>query len=242
MKIISIIILVFIAVLNFRGQQEAMFTHYNYTPLSFNAAYAGNKETTEVSIINRNQWVGFKGAPITQAINIDAPIKYRNIGIGLSVLNDKIGPLATTSVNFNFAYKFKITKKGIIALGLRGGGDLLKSSANSLETIVANDPFLINNASSLLVPNFGAGIYFKQKNTFIGIGVPRLLTKEYDNSSGTILYTIEKHYYLTGGVHIKLRDKIIYMPTVLAKYTRGAPLEVELTNLFQFQFLEQRQF
>src|ERR1039458_10269157 len=80
------------------AQQDAMYTHYMYNTLAINPAYAGSRDALTVTALDRYQWVGFSGAPMTQTLTMHAPIQDQHIGLGLSILNDKIGPTNNTSL------------------------------------------------------------------------------------------------------------------------------------------------
>jgi len=79
------------------AQQEAQFSHYSFNTQSINPAYAGSRDALTVTALHRSQWVGFEGAPTTQTLTAHTPILNDKLGIGLSVLNDKIGPTNNTS-------------------------------------------------------------------------------------------------------------------------------------------------
>ncbi|MCB9164494.1 MAG: type IX secretion system membrane protein PorP/SprF [Flavobacteriales bacterium] len=54
--------------------------------------------------LSRHQWVGFDGAPTTQTFLAHTPLKNESIALGLSAINDRIGPLRQTSAYADFAY------------------------------------------------------------------------------------------------------------------------------------------
>src|ERR1700676_3509185 len=104
LKKIALLSVVSMAGLTLKAQQEPMFTHYMDNTLMVNPGYAGSRDALTVTALQRIQWVDFKGAPVTQTITMHAPIINEHIGIGLSVLNDKIGPTNNTSAFVDFAY------------------------------------------------------------------------------------------------------------------------------------------
>ena len=120
MKKIIIIGIALLGGLSTYAQQDAMFTHYMFNTLAINPAYAGSRDALTVTALHRSQWVGFDGAPTTQTLTLHSPVFNNKIGLGLSVVNDKIGPLNTTAFYGDFAYKVKVSKKGTLAFGLKG--------------------------------------------------------------------------------------------------------------------------
>ena len=69
-----------------------MYTHYAFNTLAINPGYAGSREALTLTALHRSQWVGFEGAPITQTLTLHAPLLDNKLGLGLSILNDNIGP------------------------------------------------------------------------------------------------------------------------------------------------------
>src|SRR5688572_18673914 len=102
------------------SQQDAMFTHYMFNTLWLNPAYAGTREAMTITGIHRSQWVGFDGAPLDQSLTLHTPILDGKVGLGLSVLNDKIGPIKSTLIGLDFAYHIKLDKKSKLGLGVKG--------------------------------------------------------------------------------------------------------------------------
>jgi hypothetical protein len=101
-----------------KAQQDAMFTHYMYNTLWLNPAYAGTRDAFTVTGIHRSQWVGFDGAPVNQSITMHTPIMNGKVGVGLSVLNDKIGPTKSTSIALDLDYQIRLNTKSKLSFGI----------------------------------------------------------------------------------------------------------------------------
>ena len=61
-KFFTIISLICLGYLSY-GQQQVLFTQYMFNQLPLNAAYTGIHEGVSASMLWREQWVGFEGAP-----------------------------------------------------------------------------------------------------------------------------------------------------------------------------------
>src|ERR1035437_8665918 len=96
-KIILVLVLTFGSFAIY-AQQDPMYTPSMYNTGMVNPGYAGSRDALTVTALDRMQWVDFKGAPSTQTLTIHTPLRDQHIGVGLSVLNDKIGPTNNTSV------------------------------------------------------------------------------------------------------------------------------------------------
>lgn len=221
-----------------QAQQDPMYTHYMYNTLSINPAYAGSRDALTITALHRSQWVNFKGAPMTQTLTIHAPIASKHIGLGLSAFNDKIGPLNTTSVSADFAYRIQLSKKSNLALGVKGGINILQADLNSLALDNQNDPTFQNNIRNRISPRFGVGMYYSRERFYAGISVPNLIETNYsaqDNVNGTTLIgKSHRHYFFIVGALFNLSRNLAFKPTGLVKATAGSPVQVDVTASFIF--------
>lgn len=101
------------------AQQDAMFTKYMFNTLVYNPAYAGSHDHLSINALHRGQWWGIDGAPTTQTLSVHSPVSDR-VGIGLSLINDKIGPTGSTQVNAIYAYRIPLGA-GKLSIGLQAG-------------------------------------------------------------------------------------------------------------------------
>ena len=123
-----------------------------------NPAYAGSSEGLGVGILYRSQWEGLDGAPETSTINIHTPIG-NNVGLGMSIISDQIGPVKETNAYIDFSYTLNLAKENRLAFGLKAGVTSHDIGLVDLTLIDLNDPFFANDISEM-TPNIGAGMYF----------------------------------------------------------------------------------
>ncbi len=235
-RIILIMGIIFSSVL-VRGQQDAMFTHYAFNTLAINPAYAGTRDALTVTALHRSQWVGFPGAPLTQTLTMHTPIFTDNTGLGLSLVNDKIGPTNTTSFYADFSYKIRINRKSWLSFGLKGGVNLRKIDLTDLTTGEAYDPSLLADVKSEVLPNFGFGIYYLSQRYYLGLSIPKLLENDFKENEvkGSVnLGGESKHYFFIAGAVFDITDNIMFKPTGFLKFVSGAPLEGDITANFIF--------
>jgi len=234
-KIIAVLVLTF-GSFTINAQQTPMYTHYMYNTLMVNPGYAGSRDALTVTALCRSQWVDFKGAPKTQTLSMHTPLNNEHIGLGLSVLNDKIGPTNNTSVYGDFAFIMKLNEKSKLALGLSAGADIFRADLSNLALDETNDPVFLSNIDNHVTPNFGFGAYYSRERFYAGISVPKLLQNNYsskDEISGNILVGKEqRHYFFIAGALFNLSDNLAFKPTTFVKVTAAAPIEADLTASF----------
>lgn len=227
---LSFILIIFFT--NVKAQQEAMFTHYMYNTQAVNPAYSGSLNALSVTALNRNQWVGFDGAPVTQTISINAPIVSKNIGLGFSFLNDKIGFVNKTYMFADFAYKIQLNKTSWLSFGLKGGVNYRRVNFTGMELNVPDDPDFSVDALSKWLPNVGAGIYYFTDQYYLGLSVPKIMENDFEIDANTSVDDIageQKHYFFIAGYLFEINELWKIKPTTYVKVTKSAPIQLDLT-------------
>ena len=212
------------------AQQDPMVSQYMFNQLFLNPAYAGCHPYTQAMLLYRQQWVGFVGSPTTELLSIDGSLKNKNMGLGFTLLNDHIGVSTRTSFSGSYSYHLKLSDKQTLALGLNAGASYYSATLQDLTVWDQGDNVFVANVQSKLIPNFGTGAYFFADNYYAGISIPNILSYK----PNTFLYIelnntpeFQRHYYLTGGYIYKISESLSLKPSVLLKYTKGAPAEAD---------------
>jgi type IX secretion system PorP/SprF family membrane protein len=227
-----ILILAFLGLLQqAQAQQEALFTHYMYNTLAVNPAYAGSRDALTMTALGRFQWVGFDGAPMTQTFTAHAPIASNSFGLGVSFVNDKIGPTNSTSFYLDLAYRMKLSEKSRLCFGLKGGMNNYSARLGGVETQDMNDMAYSGTRSGLL-PNAGVGVYFQSPRFYAGVSVPKIVENEFsslDNSNSVYLGKESRTYYLIAGSMFDLNPRLKLKPTVLGKLAEPGIYQGDVT-------------
>lgn len=229
--VFSIFILVLLFTNSMYSQQDAQYTQYMYNTVSVNPGYAGSRGHISVAALHRSQWVGLDGAPKTQTFNIHSPIGYRGVGLGLSIVNDQIGPTSETSFDVDFSYTIYTSVEGRLSFGLKGSANLLDVRFSELNQF-APDQTLQQNIDNRLTPNIGAGVYYHTNRFYAGLSVPRFLeTSHFDESSLSTAKEQMNFYFITGYVW-DVNPFLKFKPALLTKVVQGAPLQVDVSANF----------
>jgi type IX secretion system PorP/SprF family membrane protein len=233
---INLLIFLQLFMLTVTAQQAPMYTNYMHNMLALNPAYAGSRNALSLTALHRSQWVRFADAPSTQTINVHSPITAKHIGLGLSLMNDRIGVVNNTSAFVSFAYKIQINKQSRLALGLSGGVNLIQANLSSLALDQQNDPAFQANLKNKALGNFGFGMHYSNQHYYIGLSVPNLVQNNYEQNSisnGSAITGVERrHYFLNAGAWINLGHNWIFKPSTLVKMTEAAPIQLDVTAAF----------
>jgi type IX secretion system PorP/SprF family membrane protein len=220
------------------AQQEAQYTHYMHNTLAVNPAYAGSRDALTFAALNRSQWLGFKDAPHTQTFTMHGPAFKERAGLGLSLINDKIGPIRNTSVFIDFSYSIKLNSKSKLALGLKSGGSLFQAKLSSVETNTKGDVAFQNNISNVFMPNFGFGVYYHTQRFYAGVSSPKLLKNKFTssvNNTSVVLNPENIHMFFIAGAMLDISKELQFKPTCYIKATENAPIEADVTATFIIQ-------
>ncbi len=218
------------------SQQEAQFTQYMDNMQYYNPAYVGSRDAMNITALHRQQWAGFKGAPMSTTFGFHTPLRYESVGVGLSLLNDKVGPTNSTWINADVSYSLRFKKhKGRLSFGLKGGLNVLNGDLATLTKQDATDQLLNVRYQNELQPNIGGGIYYQSEQWFLGVAVPRIINNTNNNGDFTnIEYLDQRHYYLTVGGYINASRMLKLRPSAMLKVTENAPLALDMSLAFIF--------
>ena len=215
------------------AQQDAQFTQYMYNTININPAYAGSRGVMSIFGLHRTQWVGLDGAPTTNAFSLNSPIGNSNLGIGLSFVNDKIGPTNDNTISADVSYTIPMSEDYKLSFGIKASGNIFNLDTDKLTPAQANDPNL-NNFNNKFSPNFGAGIYLHSDKLYLGLSVPNFLQDSKYSDNDVAVFQERMNFYFIGGYVFDLSPSIKFKPAVLTKLVTGAPLQVDASVNFLF--------
>jgi len=224
--------LMFTGVLSY-AQQDAQFTQYMYNTINVNPAYAGSRGALSMFALHRTQWVGLDGAPVTNTVSVNTPLNGSNLGLGVSLINDKIGPTTENTISADLSYTIPTSETWKLSFGIKATANLFDLDASKL-TNVDTDPSLQNY--NKFSPNIGAGIYLHSDKAYLGLSIPNFIeTQRYSDSDNEVKIFKEKmNYYLIAGYVFDVNDYVKFKPAFMTKMVEGAPLQVDVSGNFMF--------
>jgi type IX secretion system PorP/SprF family membrane protein len=161
-KIKFIVLLFLIVGLKGFSQQNSQYTQYMYNMPLINPAYSGSSGVPVIRVAGRTQWVNVLGAPRTATFSIDAPVG-RSVGLGFSVIHDRVGPVRENIVSGDFSYTIFTGVEGRLAFGLKAG-----VRSFNIGTLTTIDPDPINVPINRVSPIVGAGVFYYTDRFYAG--------------------------------------------------------------------------
>ena len=221
------------------SQQDPLSSHYMFNTLTYNPGVAGTSGQICATALNRQQWVGFKGAPTTTVFNISAPVTLFQIksGVGLLVESDNIG--FDKDINFSGSYSYLMDMgQGKLGIGL-SLGMLNKTLSPSWQipqddthTPASGDPLIPENKESYVAFDMGLGLYYKADKYYAAFSITHLNKPDIKFTKG--LTYISRHYYLTAGYTLQLPNPSLELiPSVFA-FSDGKVSQVTVTSMIRY--------
>ncbi|UII75985.1 type IX secretion system membrane protein PorP/SprF [Flagellimonas sp. HMM57] len=225
------------------AQQNPQYTQYMYNTQIINPAYSGSREALSFGLLGRTQWVSLEGSPESGTFTVNSPIGlYDNMGLGLSIVHDRIGPSSESNITADYAYRIDVSREGRLSFGLKAGVDVLNVDYSALTIFDQNDPFFQNNIDNRLQPQVGVGLYFNTDRFYMGASIPNFLRAEHfdegtlegDNVDSDSIALERLHYFLIAGYVFDLNQNLKFKPATLFKAVGGSPLQWDFSANFLF--------
>ncbi len=230
-----VVVLLVVLVGRVDAQQEPMFTQYmsnsltmNPANISINPAFTGTTENLFINTLTRLQWVGMEGAPKTFSLTAHSPIPWDNMGVGVTLVTDKVGPVSNTFFTVNYAYRIKLYGKINVSMGLKLGINSYKADLSSLEVIDEGDDQFSGNESKTS-PNLGFGFFMYTPQYFVGFSAPKLIQTKIDDEYATDDNQLKNHYFIMGGYNWQIDKDWMLKPSLLTKIVTGSPVSNDIT-------------
>ncbi|MBF4493343.1 type IX secretion system membrane protein PorP/SprF [Flavobacterium sp. JLP] len=229
-----VLVLLFCSAASF-AQQDAQFTQYMYNTININPAYAGSRGVMSVFGLYRTQWVGLDGAPETSSFSVNTPLNNSNLGLGVSLVNDKIGPTNENNISADLSYSIPTSANAQLSFGIKGSANIFKLDPTKLSQEDQGDP-QFQDFENKFTPNVGAGIYWHSDKAYVGLSVPNFIqTNRYDDNDVAIFKEQINYYFIAGYVfNLDRYEMVKFKPALLAKMVDGSPLQVDASANFMF--------
>lgn len=222
------------------SQQDPHYTQYMYNMNVMNPAYAGSKESLSGGLLYRKQWVEIEDAPTTGTFFIHSPVG-KNVGLGLSAVSDKIGPVEETNLYADFSYTLELGGEHRLAFGIKGGATFHKVDFNTIYPTLpdVDDGVFSGSNPSETIFNVGAGLFYYTEKYYVAFSVPNMLKGKYLDYNGTSYGSEALHYFLTAGYVFELNPNLKFKPSAMVKSSFEAPTSYDISaNFLMWERLE----
>lgn len=210
------------------AQQRGVYTQYMFNGLVINPAYAGVDGPMSVSLIQRSQWTGVDGGPSTQTLAAHSLFREKHMGVGLTIVNDRIGIHRNLNALSNYAYHLTVGHDQYLSFGLQAGVHNRKSDYLSLIGDGNTDPRLHNPRFSHTSFDIGAGLYFRSRTLHVGLSVPEILPQRLRLSDSLTIELGNRTYFLFSKYRLSINESVDLEPSTLLKSLPGLPFSIDV--------------
>lgn len=222
-----------------QAQQAATYAQYMFNTLAINPAYAGSQDALSLSVLGRFQNVGLTGAPNTQTFSAHTPLLNERIGLGVLFIRDNVSVINQSGVHFSYAYRLPLNnRKATLSFGVQAGASIYDAQYTQLDLF--NNPFTdgVDPAFAENIraskPNFGAGVYYANQKTYVGLSMPSLASNVFDRGKNLTTVYQSVPMILTAGHVFTLSRVLKWKPNVLFKTVDWRPVEFDINNTLLF--------
>jgi type IX secretion system PorP/SprF family membrane protein len=232
-------VLLFISIFVIQAQQDPQFSLNKLNQLAVNPGYAGSSNVINVSLLNRYQWVGFPGAPVTTVFNVDAGLRLIGIndGLGITIMSDAIGYEKNVSVGLLYSWRTQIGEGKLgsgISLGIMNKN--LKpdwTSVDGNDLVNLSDPAIPQQEVNGILADIGVGFYYQHRDYYLALSAKHINQPSFSYElSGQ--YSMRRHYYFMGGYNFRMNNEMLeLLPTFFYK-TDATSYQVDLNMIVQY--------
>lgn len=212
------------------AQQITRRTQFAFNPYLVNPAVAGTLNQIPIFASYRNQWAGFKGAPVTMmaSAHMQGP---KNSGFGAIISHDDTGgAISETGIEATGAYHIDLNNYDAVSFGLSLTASQYKFDNSKLVVYDQMDQSLNNMQAEShmnIDANFGMMIY--GEDYYFGFSVPQLAqTKLKLESPFSSENKNMRHFQFMGSYKYFVNDDFDIQPSGLIKFTPVTPVQLDV--------------
>ena len=230
------------------AQQDPQFSQWMFNKMEMNPGYTGTDKAICGTADYRQQWAGFTGAPTTLMASVGGYFPIVRGGLGLTVINDKIGVQNTFIAEASYSYH-QVLNGGTSILGIGVDAGVFQQSVSG--TWVSTDPSQTDpsipaTGAKVTTYDLGLGLYYTTgpgmffgastthlpENTVNSANIQTTYNSTLQNSK--LSYQLARHYYFMAGYPIVLAANYKLVPSLLAK-SDGASTQLDVNARIVWQ-------
>lgn len=221
------------------GQQLPVLTFGFETPIIYNPASSPFKNSRDISLQYRQQWVGIPGAPETIILSTNAK-PAENMGLGLFAFSDQTNILGQVGLAGNYGYRIKFSENYALSLGLSASLINNQIHFDKIKATATDEPIIFSSTQKATNFDIGFGVRYSFKNNlFLDLSAINLLQNQfsYEDQASFKGANIQlmTHYYISMGYKYLLENgKYQIEPWVSIRSVQGTPAQYEANISFDW--------
>ena len=230
MRKILVIFSIFLSVSLFA--QQSPFTQYYVSDMATNPAISGSKTDNLFTMLTRQQWLGFEGAPLSTNISYHGALNNRS-AMGGYLMFDKATPELYANLHLNYAYHVPLNYDKVnLSFGL--GAKLMYYNLDFKSEDLPPGPDDAYDANSYdnTLGDASAGTYLYGRRFYLGFSATNLFESTFNAaiSSSPTSNKVFRNYYGMGAYRFYIMNKDWQLePSFLLRKMGNFPAITDLT-------------
>jgi len=236
------------------AQQTPLYSQYMFNKFIINPAVAGSEGYTAYNFTSREQWLGFKDAPITNSLSFQTRLlenrftirltnkrlryvapEYGKVGLGIHIFDDRRGLLNNTGFQFTYAYHEKIGPKEQLSFGLTVSLSQFRVNYNKM-ILFQPDRYLNSEKLWVLIPDFNIGIYYISQYGYLGVSSNQILQSALRfGPIGENEFRVQRNYNVIGGYRFMVKQDFSMEPSLQFRTTEQFLYQFDLSLRFYYK-------
>jgi type IX secretion system PorP/SprF family membrane protein len=216
------------------AQFDLSMSQYMHNRYAINKAFSGSRETLTLFGSFRKKWAGINGSPSGQYFSSHAPLKNKNMALGLEFFNQQYAVSNHTGFSFSYTYRVRTGENERLGFALNGGANYMASNWSGVSRFDEDD-VVFNSDESIFNPLFGFGVSWYSDRFFLGLSTPSFIVQNEFATQDTDFDLARASYIATGGYAFKPNAKWMIQPAFMALYDGAleeAIVDVNATIVF----------
>jgi type IX secretion system PorP/SprF family membrane protein len=216
-------------------QQLPQYSLYQLNDVIINPALISSKEFNQFSLMARDQWSGFEGAPKTQSISY-YNVAHHKYGRGIQLSNDVTGPISIIKGGVTASQFIPVQENDKLSVG--ASLNFHQYTFNNAQLVLENDGIFDpavdsygSDKSTGLSTNLGFA-YHKNK-LVLGTSILNLINSKL-KISDVNKNKLVSHYYFSANYTLIENDQIKFNPGLLVKKIGASKIQYDLNTMIEF--------
>lgn len=196
-----------------QAQNDLQYAHFMVNTLTYNPAVAGSTNNLDIILLGRKQWVGIGQSPLSQTLNAHTYLEKIKGGVGLTLINDKLGYENSLNLKASYAYHIKLSKDATLAAGVSVGFLYKSVDQSKLVFDDQTDQTAQNSLGKEFKPDVNAGLEFRNKDLVVGLAS----THVPQGVGSATNFKVPRHYFLYAKYYVAVSKDLDIVPSILFK-------------------------
>ena len=211
-----------------KAQQLPHYSLYMLNDVIVNPSRLVGETDNKITLMIRDQWASFDGAPVTQSISYNH-VTHNLYKGGISVMNDVTGPISIINANIFGAYGIPLGNNQI-ALGI--SASFMQYSIDNSQITLENDgvfdPVIDGTIERVGGNGLTIGTTYLSDKFYVGLAAQNILSSSLDIGINKQNNQLEKHFYIHSGVDIDLNESYKIQPSVMINKIGALPIQLDM--------------